>query len=86
MLISSSPKDQNLKDRRFGCYVQEAERAHCVEPIPERVEGTTLREEHEQTIKALVQVRVIVGLEQLQSKICSIWFGDRTKGMVATYK
>ena len=45
--ISNTPKGKDVKNRRFGCYVQEAERAHCIEPIPERVEGTTLREEHE---------------------------------------
>jgi hypothetical protein len=50
---------------RFRCYVQESGRIDSVQSVSKGDEGGALREEHEQAIQTLEQVRVSVGFEEL---------------------
>ncbi len=56
---------------RFGRDVEEAGRVDGAEAVAEGDEGGALREEHEEAVEAFEEVRVTLGLEELQPEICA---------------
>ncbi len=53
-------------DPRARSNVQVSNRADAVQAVLERGKGRRLRQQHEQAVQALVQVRVLLRFQQLQ--------------------
>lgn len=57
--------------------LQQLRVGHALEPVRQQLEGTALRQQHEQAIQGLDQVRVVLHIQQLQAQICSRAEGRR---------
>lgn len=56
--------------------VQVADGRDAVEPVLKRGESRRLGKQHEQSIHALIQVRIALGLEELHAEIYKIFVND----------
>ena len=65
--VSNGREWHEIKDSRSWGNMQESQRANGVQTIPKGDERATLREQHEETVKTLEEVRVFVRFEELQA-------------------
>jgi hypothetical protein len=70
------PTVRRRDDVRSGRQMQVADGADAVESVLERCKGGGLREEHQETVEAFVEVGELLWLKKLQTQI---WEGERRK-------
>jgi hypothetical protein len=64
--VSGAPVDDRL---RFGRYVEEAGRVYGTQTVAKRDKRGALREQHQQAVQALEEVRVSVRFQELEAEV-----------------
>lgn len=56
--------------RRHSPGLEQLRLGHALQPVREQLEGAALRQQHEQAVEGLDQVRVVPHVQELQAQIC----------------
>jgi hypothetical protein len=65
-MVSGAPADDHL---RFGRYVEEPGRVYRTQAVAKRDKRGALREQHQQAVQALEEVRVSVRFQELKAEV-----------------